>query len=55
MVTTLLVIAILAVVVWIALSITAGLLVGRSISVADQHERPAAPARAVSARSAPTH
>ncbi|WP_164478110.1 hypothetical protein [Microbacterium sp. ABRD28] len=55
MVTTLLFIAIVAVVVWIALSITAGLLVGRSISVADQHERPVVPARTMSARSAPTH
>lgn len=55
MVSTLLVIAIVAVAAWIALSITAGLLVGRSISVADRHERPIAPARGVPARSAPTH
>lgn len=54
MVTTLLLIAIVAIVAWIALSITAGLLVGRSISVADQHERPAAPPRAMSAH-VPTH
>jgi membrane protein DedA with SNARE-associated domain len=47
MVTTLLLIAIIAVLAWVALSITAGLLVGRSISVADQHERPLTAARTV--------
>lgn len=47
MVITLLLIAIIAVVAWIALSITAGLLVGRSISVADRHERPLTRARTV--------